>query len=98
MDLCLIHKPRLPIMNTLLGNRLVNAIGIAVVTVLIIVILSVWQYQRIRDTGVIIRHSNVVLFQSQQGQRTSAQFELNVKNFLLTGDSSFLDTAGRAAK
>jgi PAS domain S-box-containing protein len=85
-------------MKTILGNRLVNAIAIAVLTVLVIVVLSVWQYQRIRDMGVIIRHSNTVLFQSEQVQRASAQFELNVKNFLLTGDSSFLDTAGRIAK
>lgn len=84
-------------MKTIFGNRLVNAIAIAIVTVLVIVVLSVWQYQRIRDTGVIIRHSNTLLLQSQHVQRATAQFEVNVKNFLLTGDSSFLDTAGRIA-
>ncbi|HEY4335394.1 MAG TPA: ATP-binding protein [Puia sp.] len=84
-------------MKTFFGNRLVNAIAIAIVTVLIIVVLSVWQYQRIRDSGVIIRRSNSLLLQSEQVQRTATQFEVNVKNFLLTGDSSFLDTAGRVA-
>ena len=84
-------------MKTFFGNRLANAIAVAVVTVLIIVVLSVWQYQRIRDTGVIIRHSNALLLQSQQVLRTTTRFEVNVKNFLLTGDSSFLDTAGRIA-
>jgi two-component system CheB/CheR fusion protein len=84
-------------MKTFFGNRLVNAIAIAIVTVLVIVVLSVWQYQRIRDSGVIIRHSNALLLQSEKVQRTATQFEVNVKNFLLTGDSSFLDTAGRVA-
>jgi PAS domain S-box-containing protein len=82
-------------MKTFFANRLVNAIAIAIVTVLIIVILSVWQYQRIRDTGNIIRRTNALLLQSEQVQRTTNQFEINVKNFLLTADSSFLDTAGR---
>jgi len=84
-------------MKTFFGNRLVNAIAIAIVTVLIIVVLSVWQYQRIRDTGVIIRHSNALLLQSEKVRRASDQFEVNVKNFLLTGDSSFIDTAHRIA-
>ena len=84
-------------MKTFFANRLVNAIAIAIVTVLIIVVLSVWQYQRIRDTGVMIRRTNALLLQSEQVQRTANQFEVNVKNFLLTGDSSFLDTAGRVA-
>ncbi|HEY4108723.1 sensor histidine kinase [Puia sp.] len=84
-------------MKTFFGNRLLNAITIAVVTVLIIVVLSIWQYQRIRDTGVVIRHTSNVLAQSQEVQRMTSQFEVNVKNFLLTGDSSFLDTAGRIA-
>jgi PAS domain S-box-containing protein len=65
--------------------------------VLAIVVLSIWQYQRIRDAGVAIRNTNSVLAQSQVVQETAMQFELDVKNFLLTGDSSFLDTAGRTA-
>lgn len=84
-------------MKTFFSNRLVNAIAIAIVTVLIIVVLSVWQYQRIRDTGAIIRRSNALLLQSEQVQRKSDQFEINVKNFLLTGDSSFLNTADHIA-
>jgi len=84
-------------MKTFFGNRLANAIAIAIVTVLVIVVLSVWQYQRIRDSGAIIRRSNALLLQSNQVQRTSDQFEGSVKNFLLTGDSSFLDTADRIA-
>jgi len=84
-------------MKTFFGNRLVNAIAIAIVAVLVIVVLSVWQYQRIRDSGVIIRRSNAFLLQSEKVQRTVTQFEVDVKNYLLTGDSSFLDTAGRVA-
>ena len=80
-----------------IGNKLVNGTTIAIVTVFVIVVLSVWQYRRIQDTGVIIRHTNQVLNQSQQVQRGTTQFEIDVKNFLLTGDSSFLDTAGHTA-
>jgi len=63
----------------------------------VIVVLSIWQYRRIRDAGVDLRHTNQVIAQSQRVQGTALQFELNVKNFLLTGDSSFLDTAGHIA-
>ena len=81
-------------MKTLIGNKLINAIAIAIVTVFIIVLLSIWQNQRIQDTSDSIRHTNAVLSQSQEVQRAAMEFQLNVKNFLLTGDSSFLDTAG----
>ncbi|GGB24436.1 ATP-binding protein [Puia dinghuensis] len=84
-------------MKTLLGNKLINAIAIAIVAVFIIVLLSIWQNQRIQDTGEGIRHTNAVLSQSQEVQRAAMEFQLNVKNFLLTGDSSFLDTAGHTA-
>jgi PAS domain S-box-containing protein len=80
-------------MKTFFGNRLVNAIAVAIVAVLIIVVLSVWQYQRIRDAGVIIRRSTSLFFQAQQVQRAVYQYENNTKNYLLTHDSSFLDSA-----
>ncbi|HXB09662.1 MAG TPA: ATP-binding protein [Puia sp.] len=84
-------------MKTFLGNRLVNAIAIAVVAVLVIVVLSVWQYQRIRDTGLLIRHSTAIFIQTQRVQSTVNQFESNSKDYLLTRDSRYLDTAQRFA-
>ena len=73
-----------------MGNKLVYGIVVAIVSVLIIVVLSIWQYQRIQDTGVIIRQANRVLYQTQVVLNAETQYELNAKNFLLTGDSTFL--------
>jgi len=56
----------------------------------VIVVFSIWQYRRIQDNGLIIRHTNLVLYQTQEVLNDAVQYELNVKNFLLTGDSSFL--------
>ena len=77
-----------------MGNKLVYGIVVAIVSVLVIVVLSIWQYRRIQDTGVIIRHANQVLTQTQAVQNAAMQYQLNAKNFLLTGDSSFLRMAG----
>ncbi|HEV2478476.1 MAG TPA: ATP-binding protein [Puia sp.] len=77
-----------------MGNKLVYGVVVASVSVLVIVVLSIWQYRRIQDTGVVIRHANQILNQTQAVQNASTQYELNVKNFLLTGDSSFLRMAG----
>lgn len=81
-------------MKTAMGNKLVYGIVIAIVSVLVIVVLSIWQYRRIQDTGAIIRHTNEVLSQAQRVLNAEQQYELNVKNFLLTGDSTFLHIAG----
>src|ERR1700749_431322 len=81
-------------MKSALGNKLVYGIVVAIVSVLVIVVLSIWQYRRIQDMGVIIRHANQVLTRTQAVQNAETQYELNVKNFLLTGDSSFLRMAG----
>jgi PAS domain S-box-containing protein len=80
-------------MKSAMGNKLGYGIVVAIVSILVIVILSIWQYRRIQDTGVIIRHTNLVLFQTQAVENSAVQYELNVKNFLLTGDSSFLLTS-----
>jgi PAS domain S-box-containing protein len=80
-------------MKSAMGNKLGYGIVVAIVSILVIVILSIWQYRRIQDTGAIIRHTNQVLFQTQAVENAAVQYELNVKNFLLTGDSSFLATS-----
>lgn len=95
--ICLIHLPSLPIIRTFVGKRLINGITIMIAMVWVIVALSIWQYRRIEDAGIVIRNTNQVLGQLQQVQRAVMQYELNADNFLLTGDSSFLDTAGHSA-
>jgi PAS domain S-box-containing protein len=81
-------------MRPAIGKQLINGIVIAIVSVIVIVVLSIWQYQRIQDTGVVIKHTNQVLYQTEQVLNATVQYELNVKNYLLTGDSVFLQTAG----
>ena len=85
-------------MKGAIEKRLTNGVAVAIVSVLMIVVFSIWQYRRIQDNGVIIRHTNLVLFQTQEVLNDEVQFELNVKNFLLTGDSTFLDKAGDSVR
>lgn len=80
-------------MKSAIGNKLVYGIVTTILSILVIVVLSIWQYQRIRDSGAVVRHANQVFYQTQAVLNTAMQYELNAKNFLLTGDSSFLDSA-----
>jgi PAS domain S-box-containing protein len=83
-------------MKSAMGNKLVYGIVTAILSILVIVVLSIWQYQRIRDSGAIVRHANQVLYQTQTVLNTAMQYELNSKNFLLTHDSVFLDSASHS--
>jgi PAS domain S-box-containing protein len=80
-------------MKSAMGNKLVYGIVTTIASILVIVVLSIWQYQRIRDSGAIVRHANLVMYQTQAVLTTAMQYELNSKNFLLTRDSAFLDSA-----
>lgn len=71
-------------------KKLTNGVAVAIASVLMIVVFSIWQYRRIQETGATIRHTNDVLYKTQEVLNTAVQYELNVKNFLLTGDSTFL--------
>jgi two-component system CheB/CheR fusion protein len=77
-------------MKGAIEKKLTNGVAVAIASVLVIVVFSIWQYRRIQDNGLIIRHTNLVLYQTQDVLNGAVQYELNVKNFLLTGDSSFL--------
>jgi CHASE3 domain sensor protein len=66
-------------MNSAMGNKLSYGIVVAIVSVLVIVVLSIWQYQRIQDTSVIIRQANRVLYQTQAVQSAETQYELNAR-------------------
>jgi PAS domain S-box-containing protein len=81
-------------MRPAIERQLINGILIAIICVLGIVMLTIWQYRRMQDTGAIIRHTNEVLAQTGEVSATAMQYELNVKNFQLTGDSVYLAVAG----
>jgi PAS domain S-box-containing protein len=83
-------------MKSAMGNKLVYGIVTTIVSVLVFVVLSIWQYQRIRDSGAVVRHANQVLYQTQEVLTTAMQYELDSKNFLLTHDSDFLDSANHS--
>ena len=83
-------------MKSAMGNKLVYGIVTTIVSILVIVVLSIWQYQRIRDSGAIVRHANLVMYQTQAVLTTAMQYELDSKNFLLTHDSAFLDSANHS--
>jgi len=74
-------------------KKLTSGIAFAIGFVLMIVVLSIWQYRRIQENGVLIRHTNLILFKTQDVLNAAVQYELNIKNFLLTGDSLFLRRA-----
>jgi PAS domain S-box-containing protein len=85
-------------MRTGRDKRLINGMIIATAGALAIVVLSIWQYRRIQDTSGTIRHTNQVLFQTDEVLNEVMQYQLNVKNFLLTGRSNLggPDLTGRA--
>ena len=80
------------------ANRQVYGVVIALAGVLSIVGLSVWQYRRTQDGWAWVRHTNEVLYGVGYAREAKAQYELNVRNFLLTGDSAFLQTAAHLSQ
>jgi PAS domain S-box-containing protein len=85
-------------MRVAIGKQVINGIVIAVLIVLAIAALSIWQYRRIQDTGALVRRTNQVLYQIEMVSATEMQYELNLKNFQLTGDSSFWVVANDSAR
>jgi PAS domain S-box-containing protein len=81
-------------MRPAIERQLINGIVIAIMSVLAIVMLTIWQYGRMQDTGAIIKHTNEVLAQTGEVSATAMQYELNLKNFQLTGDTAYLVVAG----
>jgi PAS domain S-box-containing protein len=70
----------------------VTGIVIAIACVLSILVISIWQYQRLQDTGAAIKHTHKVLYSIQDVSDLNLQYELGIKNFLITGNSKFLDS------
>lgn len=63
-------------MQTARDKRLINGMIIATAGVLAVVVLSIWQYRRIQDSGDIIRHTNQVLFQTDEVLNEVMQYHL----------------------
>src|SRR5258708_3613465 len=72
-------------------KKLISGIIVAIVSVLAILVIFIFLSRRQQDTAAIVKHTNDVLYQTQEVLDISQQYELGVKNFLLTGDSVFLD-------
>ena len=64
-------------MRPAIERQLINGIVIAIICVLAIVMLTIWQYGRMQDTGAIIKHTNEVLAQTGEVSATAMQYELN---------------------
>jgi signal transduction histidine kinase len=77
-------------MKVPIGKRMNNGIVIAVVIVLAIAALSIWQYRRIRETGAEVRHADSVCFKTGEVTVAILQRELNVRKIPLTKDSTYL--------
>jgi PAS domain S-box-containing protein len=85
-----------PFMKAAIEKKLMSGIVIATVSVFAIVVISIFQSRRLQDTATILKHTNQVLFQAQEVMDINYQQESGIKNFLLTGDSVFLDSAARS--
>ena len=84
-------------MKPTIERTLITGIVIAITGVLAIVVISIRQSTRLQDGSAIIRHSHQVIRETQEVLGLSTRYELSVKNFLLTGDSSFADSLGSYA-
>ncbi len=79
-------------MKLTIEKTLISGIIIAITGVLAIVVISIRQSLRLQDGSAIIRHSHEVIRETQEVLNLSTRYELSVKNFLLTGDPSFVDS------
>ena len=77
-------------MKVTIERKLITGIVIAITVVLAIVFISIRQSGRLQDTAAMIRHTHQVIYEMQEVLDISNRYELDVKNFLLTSDSSFL--------
>jgi signal transduction histidine kinase len=77
-------------MKATIGKRMNNGIVVAAAIVLAIVVLSIWQYRRIRGTAAMVRHADSVSDRAGDVLVTYMQVELDHRNFQLTHDTSLL--------
>jgi len=69
--------------------------GLIAVTICVLafVLISFWQNRRVEDTTALVRHTNQVLRSVEDVLDMNLRHELVVKNFLLTGVSTSLDSS-----
>src|SRR5579863_336097 len=77
-------------MGMAIGKRMNNGIVIAVVIVLGIAALSVWQYWRIRETGAEVRHADSVCLRAGEVLVWYLKNELDSRKTILTIDTAYL--------
>ncbi|HVU57912.1 MAG TPA: ATP-binding protein [Puia sp.] len=69
--------------------------GLIAVTICVVafVLISFWQTRRLQDTSNWVRHTNQILRGVEDVLDLNLRYELGVKNFLLTGITSSLDSS-----
>jgi PAS domain S-box-containing protein len=84
-------------MKAAIERTLIAGIALVLAGVVIFDIDSIRQAQRLQDTSGAVRHTNLVLYQTEQVLGLSSDYERITKNYLLTGDSAIHDPLWRSA-
>ena len=74
-------------MKVAIEKTSISGIIAAIVTVLAIVILSLWQSRHLQDTAAWIKHTNQVLFKTQEVSDRCTRYGLQRKKFPADGVS-----------
>jgi PAS domain S-box-containing protein len=78
-----------------IDTTLVRGLVAVTICVLAFVLISFWQSRRLQDTSVWARHTNQILTGVEDILDLNLRYELGVKNFLLTGITSSLDSSAQ---
>src|SRR3979490_130773 len=84
-------------MKTSVEKILTIGITLAIACAMAIAFLSIRQFGRFRDASASISHTNQVLLNTQTVLAASINYELKVEDFLLTGNSTLLDSLWKSA-
>lgn len=84
-------------MKSAIERTLIAGIVLVIGGIVVFDIASIRQAQRLQDTSSAVRHTNQVLYQTQQVLVFSSDYEAKAKEFLLTGDSRLHDPLWRLA-
>src|SRR5258708_172170 len=67
-------------MKTAIEKKLISGIVIAIVSVLAIVFFTLFQSRSLQDTSALLKHTNQVIYLTQEVLDVSQRYELEVKN------------------
>lgn len=84
-------------MKSAIERILIAGIILVIGGVVVFDIASIRQAQRLQDTSASVRHTNQVLYQTQQVLVFSSNYETKSKEFLLTGESTLHERLWRLA-